>query len=204
MTTKLKRRMTVIVCASVVIIAVCALYVRTHPLVFNESFLDHAHCIVGTGLSMLTYAEDHGGRFPFDTNGYGDALLLMTNYMANFWAGFTGPGYDGRVFAEAAQTGRHIPEQACGRVYVQGLSKTDNPQIALLFDKLATPGGDHCHLFRRMFAPLVREVWTIGDGRKVIPDSEWPAYSRHQVGLLLAAGVPKEKAERYYRLASEK
>src|SRR5260370_33564068 len=126
MTSKLKRCLVALLSAGVVVIALCSLYVRAHPMVFNESFLEHAHCIKGTGMSLLIYAEDHGGRFPSQTNGYGDALLLITNEMADFWAGFTGPGYDGRVFAEAARTGRHIPEEACGRSYVQRLSKLDN------------------------------------------------------------------------------
>ena len=55
----------------------CAVYVRTHPLVFNESFLTHAHCIVGGGLSLESYAEDHQGHFPFSTNGYGAALVML-------------------------------------------------------------------------------------------------------------------------------
>ena len=198
MTPKLKKRFTVVLCAGFAVVALCTFYVRTHPLVFNESFSEHAHCIKGTGLSLLTYAQDHQGRFPFHTNGYGDALLLITNEMADFWAGFTGPGYDGGVFAEAARTGRHIPEEACGRVYVQGLSRADNPQIALLFDKLPTPGGDHCHFLARLRAPLVREVWTIADGVKVIPENEWPAYSNQQIELLVGAGIAKAQAKSYY------
>jgi hypothetical protein len=195
---KLKRRFPVLLLAGAVIVALCALYVQTHPSVFNESFWEHAHCIKGTGLSLLQYAADHGGKFPSHTNGYGDALLLITNEMNNFWAGLTGPGYDGQVFAEAARTGRHIPEDACGRVYVQGLSQANDPQIALLFDKLATPGGDHCHLLARLRAPLVREVWTTGAGMKQIPETEWPAYSRHQIELLVAAGVAAKQAKSYY------
>jgi len=83
-------------------------------------------------------------------------------------------------------------------VYVQGLRDTDDPEIALLFDKLATPGGDHCHLFRRMTAPLGREVWTIGGGMRFIPESRWPAYAKEQIQLLVAAGIAREQAERYY------
>jgi hypothetical protein len=195
---KPKRRFTLFLCAGVVIVALCSLYVRTHPPVFNESFWEHAHCIKGTGLALLQYAADHGGKFPSDTNGYGNALLLITNELNNFWAGLTGPGYDGQVFAEAARTGRHIPEEACGRVYVQGLSEADNPQIALLFDKLPTPGGDHCHLLARLSAPLVREAWTIAGGMKQIPEKEWPAYSKHQIDLLVAAGIAAEQAKSYY------
>src|SRR4051794_8766643 len=101
-----------------------AWYVKAHPLVFNESLWEHAHCMPQAGMAFRGYALDHGGRFPYSTNGYGDALLLMTNEMANSWAVLSGPGYDSGVFAEAARTGRDLPEQACGRVYVQGLSET--------------------------------------------------------------------------------
>ena len=181
----------------------CAIYVRTHPLIFNESFAGHAHCISGTGLSLLTYAEENGGRFPFHTNGYGDALLLLTNEMAGFWAGFTGPGYDGKVFAEAARTGRHIPEEACGRVYVQGLSRTNDPEIALLFDKLPTPGGDHCNGLARLRAPLGREVWIVGGGIKWIHETEWPQFARGQVQLLVKAGMSRREAEGLYATQSK-
>src|SRR5262249_37650919 len=159
MSRKLKNAVVAILCVMVAVVAFCAFYVRAHPLVFNESFFEHAHCIVITGLAFKSYASDHGGQFPADTNGYGNALLQLTNYVNDFWAGLTGPGYDGRVFADAAQTGRRIPEVECGRVYVQGLSETNDPNIAMFFDKMPTPGGDHCHGFHRLFAPLAREVW---------------------------------------------
>ena len=197
------RRFIRVLVAIAVALVLCAIYVRTHPLIFNKSFAGHAHCIAGTGLSLLTYAEDNGGRFPFHTNGYGDALLLLTNEMAGFWAGFTGPGYDGKVFAEAARSGRHIPEEACGRVYVQGLSRTNDSEIALLFDKLPTPGGDHCHGLARFRAPLVREVWIVGGGTKVIHETEWPQFARGQIQLLIKAGIPRKEAEGLYATQSK-
>jgi hypothetical protein len=40
-------------------------------------FHAHEHCIKQTGLAFRTYAVDHGGRFPYDTNGFGNALLLL-------------------------------------------------------------------------------------------------------------------------------
>lgn len=182
-------------CAIVVIVAFGAVYVRTHPLVFNESFLEHAHCIVGGGLSLSSYAQEHEGRFPFSTNGYGDALVLVN---AGWDESLTGPGYDARVFERVRRTGENAPENEFGRVYVQGLSQTNDPEIVLLFDKLPTPGGDHCHLLQRIFAPLAREVWTIGGVRQVIRETEWPAFSKRQIDLLVAAGVSREQAEIYY------
>jgi hypothetical protein len=173
-------------------------YIRTHPLVFNESFLGHAHCMKGGGIALQTYAAEHGDKYPYHTNGYGDALLLMTNEVCGWWESVTGPGYDAKPFLEALATGSHLPEEKCGRVYVQGLTTTDDPEIVLLFDKRPTPGGDHCHLFARMRHSLTREVWTINVGMNVVLERDWPAFSRHQIELLVAAGIPKAEAERLY------
>src|SRR5215831_1060432 len=106
---------------ALVLALLVVLYVRSHPLVFNESLLEHAHCMPQAASAFQAYAQEHAGRFPYSTNGYGDALLLMADNMANFWGGLTGPGYDHSAFAQAARTGTHISEAACGRVYVQGL-----------------------------------------------------------------------------------
>jgi hypothetical protein len=198
MTAKTKKRLAAFLLASAGGAVVCTAYVRTHPLVFNESFFEHAHCMKGGGLALDSYAHDHNGRFPYDTNGYGDALLLMTNEVCGWWASVTGPGYTEQPFLNALATRSHLPEQACGRVYVQGLSQTDNSELVLLFDKLPTPGGDHCHLFRRLSAPLGREVWTIGGGMRFVPETRWPAYVKEQIELLVAAGVARKQAEMYY------
>lgn len=181
-----------------VIIGVAFCYVKAHPLIFNESFWDHAHCIAQVSLSLRSYAADHNGRFPEDTNGYGNALLHITNEVNRFWGCLTGPGYDGKVFASAAETGQRIPESACGRVYVQGLSDTNDPEIVLLFDKLPTPGGDHCHLYHRLWAPLGREVALVDGSHSFVREAAWPAFAKHQVELLMAAGLPKAQAEMCY------
>jgi hypothetical protein len=195
---KLKKFLTASLCVAAALIVFSICYIKAHPLVFNESFFEHAHCIVETGTAFRLYAAEHNGRFPFDTNGYGDALLLLSNYVGGAWACLTGPGYDGQVFALAAQTGQHIPEAECGRVYVQGLCETNDLNIALFFDKLPTPGGDHCNGFHRIRAPLAREVVTVDGSRQVVRESEWDAFAKRQVDLLVAAGIPRPQAEQYY------
>jgi len=165
--------------SAVVVLACCVVYVRAYPLVFNESFFGHAHCMKSAGLGLEAYAADHGGRFPFHTNGCAAALALARagSYCSD--SELTGPSY-------------------VTRVYVQGLSRADNSEIAILFDSVPTPGGDHCHFLQRMRAPLGREVYTIGKGMRFIPETEWSTYSREQVSLLVAAGIPRPQAEDYY------
>lgn len=182
-----------------ILLGVCAwAYVVTHPLVFNESFFEHKHCIVQTGLALVMYAEENNGQFPFHTNGYGDALLLLLRDQLVHAACLTGPGYDPSVFDRALTNYTDIPEEECGRVYIQGLSDTNSPDIAILFDKLPTPGGDHCHGPRRIIAPLCREVVLIGGTRRLIRERDWPQFAQKQIELLVEAGFTREHAERLY------
>ena len=143
----------------------------------------------------MGYAEEHDGKFPYHTNGYGDALLLVND---GWDEALTGPGYNAKIFEKVRKTGENAPEAEFGRVYVQGLSVTNDPNIAILFDKLPTPGGDHCHLFQRLHAPLGREIWTIGCGMRFVPEREWPTFSKEQIERLVDAGISREQAELYY------
>ena len=192
---KLRRWRGLILSVSFLVAGAGAYFVRSRPLVFNESFWSHAHCIVGGGQSLSTYADTHRGEFPFHTNGYGDALVLVDE---GWDSALTGPGYDTRVFERVRRTGEDAPEIEFGRVYVQGLRTTNSPEIVLLFDKIPTPGGDHCHGLSRLSQPLGREVWTIGSGHRFIPEAQWPAFAKSQVELLVEAAMTRAKAEAVY------
>ena len=171
------------------------MFVRNNPLIFNESFLGHAHCMKQATTELVMVAHDNAGRFPSHTNGYADAIMSLNSAAL---ITFTGPGYSTEPLRSAWSEKRNVPEHELGRVYVQGLSARDNPEIAILFDKLPTPGGDHCHGLRRLNAKLGREVGFLDGSTKFIPDREWPEFSRRQIGLLIAADVSKTVAESYY------
>ncbi len=83
----------------------------------------HQHCIKAAGIALWTYAEDHGGAFPYNTNGFGDALLLLVKGDYGQLSVFCGPGDDGHVLSNALTNGLHVPEEACTRVYVQGFEE---------------------------------------------------------------------------------
>jgi len=173
-------------------------YVKLNPLVFSESFYGHAHCIPQAAGAFLFYAQDNFGRFPFHTNGYGDALLLLYPTYAS-WSLLTGPGnYKPDAGATWKQSGVDVPESECGRVYVQGLMESNYPGIAILFDKVPTPGGDHCHLLKRLTAPLCRDVLLLDGSREVILESDWPAFASNQIELLVKDGFDRATAEKLY------
>jgi hypothetical protein len=138
---------------------------------------------------------DHGGRYPFSSNGFGDAIVLLLRENTNAPARhFTAPGDDGSLLEECLKNGSNVPEERCTRAYVQGLCYT-NWGIALVFDRYPTRGGDH---FRRPWGPLLREVWVAGGGHEIINESKWPEFRQKQIELLVAAGISREEAERYY------
>ncbi len=171
--------------------------------VFNV-FHAHKHCIKQAGSALLMYAEEHHGNFPSDTNGSGNALLLLVRggYLGDTNGQYsigpiTGPGDDGRIFRETLQTGAAIPEQKCSRIYIQGLSRNNNPEIAILWDKKSSPGGDHWH---RPWGPLLREVSLLDGSMQVIAEKDWAAFASNQVELLVRDGIARKTARHYYEI----
>ena len=155
----------------------------------------HQHCIKQAGMAFRIYEGDHAGRLPFSTNGFGDALLqLATNETYNIRL-ICGPGDDGHIFWEALTNHTIVPEEKCSRVYIQGLSETNNPEICILFDRNSSRGGDH---FRSPWGHRVREVCLLDGSMQVVRDEDWAEFSRKQVDLLVAAGFSRTDALRLY------
>lgn len=184
-----------VVCLGVVAAVMTLLiwvHVRTHPLVYMET---HAHCMKCGSMALLQYAGQNKNRFPYHPKGYGNALLLLNEENFNC---LTGPGYDPTPFYEAKRLRRDLSEEECGRVYIQGLTTKCNYEIVLLFDKLPTPGGDHCHLPLRLWASLGREVGFKDGSMRFVEENDWPEFAREQVELLVKEGIDRKEAERLY------
>lgn len=158
----------------------------------------HQHCIKATGVAFRMYSEDHGGVLPYSTNGFGDALLLLVKegYIPGV-AFICGPGDDGHILSDALVQGVDVPEEQCSRVYVQGLSETNDPNICILFDRRSVRGGDHGY----GWGPPLREACMLDGSMKAILDGQWPEFSREQIDLLVSAGFTRQKALEYYPAA---
>jgi hypothetical protein len=194
---RIRKKWKILAVAALVLAISTYFYVKTHPLVFNESFWEHAHCMKIATMTLLNYAAHHNGQFPVHPGGYGDALLLLDE---ETYHTLTGPGFDPSTFHEAKIKGVHLPEEKCGRVYIQGLASKMNPDIVILFDKIPTPGGDHAHFPYRLWAPLRREVGYIDGHTGAIDETAWAQFSLDQVELLVQNGIPKNQARRLWGL----
>lgn len=192
------------------LVLVCVLAVPV--LFFGGAFLigafnlfhAHEHCIKQTGVAFRTYALDHNGKYPYDTNGFGNALLLLVQggYLGDTNGDhtiglITGPGDDGTIFKEVLKTGARIPEEKCSRIYIQGFSETNNPNIAILWDKKSCPGGDH---FRRPWGTRLREVCLLDGSMQMIFDKQWQQFASNQIELLVKEGLPRKIAQHYYEI----
>jgi hypothetical protein len=160
----------------------------------------HHHCIKQLGAAIQVYASDYDDKYPFHTNGFGDALILCLKHQGvdskNYAAVFTAPGDDGQFLRDSMRNGTHVPEEQCTRAYVQGLSETNSHEICLVFDRYPSPGGDHR---RRPFGgPMLREVCMLDGSMQIIPESQWPAFRTNQIELLVAAGIKRDVAEKLY------
>jgi len=166
----------------------------------HNGTMAHRHCMKVAGMTFLGYASDHGGVFPYHTNGFGDALLLVVRDSPRDIPFICGPGDDGHVFSNALAQGLHVPEIQCSRVYVQGLSQTNDPRLCILFDRRSVPGGDHFYGSGKR----VREACMLDGSMETVPDERWADFSRQQVELLAAAGFRREKALQYYPEAADR
>ena len=154
----------------------------------------HQHCMKIAGTILREYASEHGGVLPYHTNGFGDALILLVKDSPQDVRFICGPGDDGHVFSNALVQGLDVPERQCSRVYVQGLSETNDLGLCILFDRRSVPGGDHGYGSGRP----IREVCMLDGSMQSVSDERWPEFCRQQVELLVAAGWARDNALQYY------
>lgn len=165
-------------------------------------FHAHEHCSKVAGSAFSGYASDHKGKYPFHTNGFGDALLLLLKDGYTDVRFVTAPGDDGRVLKECLEKGLDVPEDKCSRVYLQGLSEDDmNGNVVMMFDKYPTPGGDH---FRRPWGRPMRDAVMCGGRVEFITEERWPVFAREQIERLVNLGFKRSELERLFGVPSGK
>lgn len=158
------------------------------------------HCIRAVSMVLGGYAAGNGGKYPISNRGWADALLeLSKSEGGDSWIPyFVGVDDHGELFKRSLTDHSDIPESKCTRIYVQGLSESSNPGIAIVFDRFSTEGGDHSRGLSRQ--PKLREVAFVDGSMTVIKDADWPAFEKRQRELLRLQGFPTKQIEEIYAL----
>lgn len=190
-----------------VVASLCALPVLWFGCVFAIGYFNlfhaHEHCskILSAGLQL--YAEDHHGKFPYHTNGFGDALLLLLKEEIETEPRIlTAPGDEGGIFKACLANGANVDETKCTRIYIQGLSRTEigESPVAMVFDAYPTPGGDH---FRRPWGEPTRDVVMTDGIVEFIREKNWPGFATNQIERLVKLGLKRSDLEKLFGVDSQ-
>jgi len=137
-------------------------------------------CINAMSLALYNYAEDHGGRYPVGESSPEASLSLLCNpeYMPveEIFRGMTIPL---ATVHNALKNGGRLGPDSCGWHYVEGLTKADDPRLALLYCKVALG-----HNGQRT-SDGGRQVVLISGGIDWVSGAKWPKFLEQQKQLLL-------------------
>lgn len=134
-------------------------------------------CIKGMGTALHSYAMEHNGRFPSGGDTPEASLsLLNSNYTDAEW--LRGKTVSLEVAQTALAKGGKLGPGSCGWHYVEGLTESDEPEIAILWDKIGldhhggrVKGGGH-------------EVAFVDGSSQFVPGGKWPQFLEKQAQLL--------------------
>jgi hypothetical protein len=150
-----------------------AWYRYTFPYGYNHC------CLKCLGLALLQYAEEHDGHFP--TGGGCPEASLSLLYRGHYDMDahiLCGKTKSADAAREILERGELLGPDTCDWHYVEGLTLSDDPRLALVWDKVGLghdaqrlSGGGHSVLFVTCF-------------EEVIPGSEWPHFLEEQQRLM--------------------
>lgn len=128
--------------------------------------------------ALLNYASDHDGSFPYSEKGNYEALQKL--YPEYVFSGVELAGISGDVDAVVAALRNNSPlnQSLTSWVYVQGLKKDDDPNLAILWESRAGlyPNGK-----RNSFGG--RAVLLVNGDITNVPAADWESFEKQQQQL---------------------
>jgi hypothetical protein len=127
--------------------------------------------------ALQQYADDHGGAYPSGEATPEASLSLLYPKYANEWVlqGKTVPVDEVNAVLEK---GERLGPDTCGWRYVEGLTTSDDPGLAVFWDKAGLG-----HNGQRL-SDGGRMVLFVGRGLEYIPGEKWEAFLEEQKKLL--------------------
>jgi hypothetical protein len=130
-------------------------------------------CVLG---ALRTYALNHNGNFPTDTQGPQEALRqLYPVYLAD-WKLLAGLSGDRKELERDMSGHLGLSDSASSWVYWPGLKLDDDPDIAVIWERRSGVrfDGSRAH---------GREVGFVGGDMRQISDAAWGAFVRDQAQM---------------------
>jgi len=162
----------VIVLAALAVAAEQVWYRYTYPYGWSHA------CSAGLCLSLPVYAEDHEGFLPHGEATPEASLSLLFQFDSSTLSYFGGKNISRDIVEAAFKRDGKLSPATCGWHYVEGLRESDNPEIAVAWDKVIGLG----HNGQRMRG-MMHEVVLLS-GCKYVSKQEWPEFIANQKSLL--------------------
>jgi len=134
-------------------------------------------CILNVGGALQSYAEDHDSRFPSGGDCPEASLSLIYSNYANAYL-LRGKTVPLTVVQDALVKFGKLGAESCGWHYVEGLTLSDDPEIAILWDKIGLG-----HNGQRL-SNGGHEVYYVGGDRRFVSGKQWPEFLKRQQDLL--------------------
>jgi hypothetical protein len=128
-------------------------------------------------LALDQYAQDHGGAYPAGEATPEASLSLLYPKYANEWV-LQGKTVPLAVVKQVLERGDRLGPDTCGWHYVEGLTLSDDPKLALCWDKIGLG-----HNGERL-SDGGHEVLFVHMGIEYIPGAKWPEFLKEQEKLL--------------------
>jgi len=168
-----KRRTLIIFAAVAITAAGAAVYYRVR-FPYGQSHC----CIIGMSSALEQYAQENGGRYP--AGGATPEASLSLLYKSNLVDAYTlrGMTVPESTVRKILESGGLLAPESSGWQYVPGLTRADDPGLALLWCKM--PLGHNGQRTK----DRGRQVVFIGRGVEWISGEKWPAFLSEQKALL--------------------
>jgi hypothetical protein len=164
----------IVVCVLLAVVVLLRSLLPSYPYGWSHC------CLKALGLALLQYAQEHDGHFPAGAESPEASLSLLArghyDIDAETLRGKTVPVEEARSILER---GGLLGPDSCGWHYVEGLTVSDDPGLALVWDKVGLGhngqdiGGGHSVLF-------------LDGHEEVIAASDWPDFLKRQDELMAA------------------
>jgi len=121
-------------CVACLLVAGMVGYWTIYRYLYPYGRKEGAVSLPGLYLSLLAYAGDHGGWFPYSDKGPYDALQKLYDSYCPSGKELAGVSGDSKAVATALRGGKSLDASVSSWVYIQGLRLGDPERLALVWE----------------------------------------------------------------------